>query len=33
MLPVEAPMNTLMPGAFFGSSARIASRLSLLAPR
>ncbi len=33
MLPVEAPMNTLMPGAVFGSSARMASRLSLLAPR
>ena len=32
MFPVDAPMNTLTPGAFFGSSARIASRLSLLAP-
>ena len=32
MLPVDAPMNTLMPGAAFGSSARIASRLSLEAP-
>ena len=33
MLPVEAPMNTLIPGADFGSRLRTAARLSLLAPR
>jgi hypothetical protein len=33
MLPVDAPMNTLTPGADFGSSARMSARLSLVAPR
>ena len=32
MLPVDAPMNTFRPGVAFGSIARIASMLSLLAP-
>ncbi|MCY1456725.1 hypothetical protein D9M71_739640 [compost metagenome] len=32
MLPVEAPMNTLMPGEVFGSTTLMSARLSLLAP-
>ena len=33
MLPVDAPMNTLTPQAFRGSTALIASRLSFVAPK